>query len=34
MHNKDQSKHFAVASAKRVEIFQASLKVVRQETGV
>ena len=32
IHNKNKSEqHFAVTSAKRVAVFQASLKVVREE---
>ena len=35
IHNKVKSEqHFAVTSAKRVAVFQASLKVVREEAGV
>ena len=34
IHNKVKSEqHFAVTSAKRVAVFQASLKVVREEVG-
>ena len=33
IHNKAKSEHFAVTSAKRVTVFQASLKVVREEAG-
>ena len=34
MHNKVKSEqHFAITSVKRVAVFQASLKVVREEVG-
>ena len=34
MHNKVKSKqHFAVTSAKGLAVFQASLKLVREEAG-